>query len=104
VVQSPIGSRDFHLLHGVQNVSVSHPASYPMVTGSSIPRGKVRHEGYHSPPYTADVRNIGAILPSLNGLVLNYLIIDPSIYPSMLLPLGAHGIRKLFISPFNFLI
>jgi hypothetical protein len=34
-----VGS-EFSLLHIIQTSSGAHPASYPMVTGSSFPRGK----------------------------------------------------------------
>jgi hypothetical protein len=39
-VHSPIGARDFSLLHTVQIGCISQPASSPMVTEGSIPRGK----------------------------------------------------------------
>jgi hypothetical protein len=48
-----------------------HPASYPMGTGGSFPRGKAAD---HSPPSSAEVINNGAIplLPTrLNGVVRN---------------------------------
>jgi hypothetical protein len=32
--------QDFSLLHIVQTGSAAHPASYPMGTGGSFPRGK----------------------------------------------------------------
>jgi hypothetical protein len=38
------------------------PASYPMGTGSSFPRGKAAvHEVDHSPPPSAEVKNGGAV-------------------------------------------
>jgi hypothetical protein len=40
-VQFPAGAGNFSLHHRVQNGSGAHPASYPMGTTGSFPRGKV---------------------------------------------------------------
>jgi hypothetical protein len=39
-VRFPAGAGNFSLHHRVQNGSGAHPASYPMGTGGSFPRGK----------------------------------------------------------------
>jgi hypothetical protein len=39
-VRFPTGAGNFSLHHRVQNVSGAHPASYPMGTRGSFPRGK----------------------------------------------------------------
>jgi hypothetical protein len=39
-VRFPGGAGNFCLLHRVQNGSGAHPASYPVGTGGSFPRGK----------------------------------------------------------------
>jgi hypothetical protein len=39
-VRFPAGAGNFSLLHSVQTGSGVHPASYPMSTGGSLPRGK----------------------------------------------------------------
>jgi hypothetical protein len=33
--------QDFSLLHSIQTIFGTHPASYPMSTGDNFPRGKV---------------------------------------------------------------
>jgi hypothetical protein len=40
-VRFPAGNGNFSLHHRVQNGSGAHPASYPMGTGGSFPKGKV---------------------------------------------------------------
>jgi hypothetical protein len=35
------GTRDFSVLYSIKTGSKAHPASYPMGTGGSIPKGKV---------------------------------------------------------------
>jgi hypothetical protein len=71
------GARDFSVFHNVQTGSGAHPASYPVGTIGSF----FRREGDHSPPYSAEVKNSGAITPlpiHLYGttlrLTLNYNI------------------------------
>jgi hypothetical protein len=44
-VRFPVRARDFSLHHIVQTGSGAHPASYPMVTAGSFPRGKVAETG-----------------------------------------------------------
>jgi hypothetical protein len=58
-VRVPVG-QEFSLLHVVQTDSGVHPASYPMGTGSSFPRGVKRqeHEADHSPPASAEVKKM----------------------------------------------
>jgi hypothetical protein len=50
---------DFFSSPCVQTGSGAHPASYPMGTGGSFPRGKVRpgRDADHSPPSSAEVKN-----------------------------------------------
>jgi hypothetical protein len=55
---------DFSLLHNVQTDSGADPASYPMPTGS--PSSGVELQGPeadHSPPFNAEVKNVGAKPP-----------------------------------------
>jgi hypothetical protein len=40
-ISIPDRGRDFSLLHSIQTLSGTHPASYPMSTGSSFPAGEV---------------------------------------------------------------
>jgi hypothetical protein len=56
------GEGAFSLFHSVQIGSGAHPASYPLGTRGSFPRGGAT-EADHSPPYCAKVRNGGAIPP-----------------------------------------
>jgi hypothetical protein len=58
-VQVPVGS-EFSLHHIIQAGSGSHPASYPMGTGGSFPRGVKRQgrEADHSPPTNAEVKKM----------------------------------------------
>jgi hypothetical protein len=54
------GIRNFSPLHSVR----AHPASYPMGTGGSLSGVKQpRREADHSPPCSAEVKNVGAIPP-----------------------------------------
>jgi hypothetical protein len=57
-VRSPIGA-DFSSSPCVQTGSGTHPASYPMGTGSPFPGGKARpgRDADHSPPSSAEVKN-----------------------------------------------
>jgi hypothetical protein len=50
---------DFPSSPCVQTGSGAHPASYPMGTGGSLPRGKARpgRDADHSPPSSAEVKN-----------------------------------------------
>jgi len=43
-VPFPAGVGNFSLHHRVQNSSGAHPASYPMATRNSFPRGKAAEE------------------------------------------------------------
>jgi hypothetical protein len=59
--------KDFSLLHNVQSGRGAHPTSYPMGTGA-ISLG-VKPPGCgadHSPPSSAEVKNVGAIPPLLH--------------------------------------
>jgi hypothetical protein len=61
-----ISGRDkiFLLCEGVQGGSGTHPASYPINTGSSFPGVKPpEHEADHSPPRNAEVKHDDAIRP-----------------------------------------
>jgi hypothetical protein len=58
--------------------SGAHPASYPMHTEGSFPRGKVlERQADHSPPTSAEVRKTWIYTPTLpirlHGVVLSYL-------------------------------
>jgi hypothetical protein len=49
--------QEFSLLYVVQTGSEAHPASYPIVTGSTFPGVKrPAREADHSPPTSADVK------------------------------------------------
>jgi hypothetical protein len=52
------GAGNFSLHHRVQTGIGTHPASYPMGTGGSCPRGEKRagHEADHSPPSSVEVK------------------------------------------------
>jgi hypothetical protein len=52
-VRYPAGAGNFCLHHRVQNGSGAHPASYPMGTRGSFPRGKAAD---NSPPSSAEVK------------------------------------------------
>jgi hypothetical protein len=56
-VRSPTGA-NFSSSPCVQTGSGVHPASYPMGTGGSVPRGKARpgRDADHSPPSSAEVK------------------------------------------------
>jgi hypothetical protein len=58
-VRIPVG-QEFSLLHVVQTVSGTHPASYAMGTGVSFLRGVKRQarESDHSPPASAEVKKM----------------------------------------------
>jgi hypothetical protein len=58
-VRSPTGAEDFSSSPCIQTGSGAHPASYPMGTGGSFPRGKSRpgRDADHSPPSSAEVKN-----------------------------------------------
>jgi hypothetical protein len=58
-VRSATGAEDFSSNPCVQTGSGAHPASYPMGTGRSFPRGKVRLGRHvdHSPLFSAKVKN-----------------------------------------------
>jgi hypothetical protein len=66
---------DFSLLHSVQTDSEAHPASCPMGTGDLSPGVKRQwREADHSPPSSAEVRNVEVYLHFsiyLLGIVLN---------------------------------
>jgi hypothetical protein len=56
--------KEFSLLYSVQTGSWTHPASYPMGTGGSLPGVKrPKSEADHSPPSSAEVMSGGAIHP-----------------------------------------
>jgi hypothetical protein len=56
--------RYLYLLHSVQTGSGATPASYPMGIGDSFPEVKrPKREADCSPPYSAKVKNCGAITP-----------------------------------------
>jgi hypothetical protein len=56
--------QDFSLLHSIQTDSGAQPASSPMGTGGCFPGGKAAgREADHSPPFSAEVKNGGAIPP-----------------------------------------
>jgi hypothetical protein len=65
------------LLHMVQTGFGAHSASYPMGTrGFSLGVMHQEHEADHSPPSSAEVKITwiyASILPSLHGVVLNWL-------------------------------
>jgi hypothetical protein len=58
-VRSPTGAEDFSSSPCVQIGSGAHPASYPMGTGGSFPRGKAwpGRDADHSLPSSAEVKN-----------------------------------------------
>jgi hypothetical protein len=58
-VRSPTGAEDFSSSSCIQTGSGAHPASYPMGTGGSFPRGKARpgRDADHLPPSSAEVKN-----------------------------------------------
>jgi hypothetical protein len=58
-VRVPVGS-EFSLLYIIQIGCGAHPASYPMDTGGSFPRGLKRQgrEADYSPPASAEVKKI----------------------------------------------
>jgi hypothetical protein len=63
-VQFPAEARNFSLLHIIQTAlgTTQFPIQW-VLTGVSFPRGKTaRHEADHSLPYSAKVKNGGAIL------------------------------------------
>jgi hypothetical protein len=63
-VRSPVGARDFSLLHSVQTSSGAHPVSYEIGTGGSFTGVKeLRREADKSHPSSAEVKNGGAIPP-----------------------------------------
>jgi hypothetical protein len=39
-IRFPAGARDFSLFHSIQTGFGAHPASYPIGTGGSFPKGK----------------------------------------------------------------
>jgi hypothetical protein len=79
--------QDFSLLHNVQAGYGSHIDSYTMGSGGCFPGGKAgqhRHEADSSSPFSAEVKNAGAMPPlpiRLHAVVLNYLI------PGIILPI-----------------
>jgi hypothetical protein len=70
-----MGKRYFSLCHNIQTDSGAHLASYPVGTmADSLGAMGQGHEADHSPPFIAEVKNGGAILPlhiQLHGMVLN---------------------------------
>jgi hypothetical protein len=75
-VQFLAGAGNFSLHYCVQNGSGAHPASYPIGTRGSFPKGKVaRREADHSPPSSAEVKNAWSYtsipLICLHGMVLS---------------------------------
>jgi hypothetical protein len=61
-VRFPAGASDFSLLHSVQTGSGAHPYSYPIGTAGSF--GGIKRPGReadHSPPFSVEVKNGGAI-------------------------------------------
>jgi hypothetical protein len=61
------------LFQVIQTGSGAHPASYPMGTGGSFLEVKrLEHEADHSPPASAEVKNIWTYTSiRLHGVVLN---------------------------------
>jgi hypothetical protein len=58
-VRIPAGAGNFSLHHRVQNGSGAHPVSYPMGTrGFSLGVKRQGHESDHSPPSSAEVKNV----------------------------------------------
>jgi hypothetical protein len=58
------GARDFSLLHSIQTGSGDHPAPYPISTGAPFLELKwPGHEADHLRPSSAEVKNVGTILP-----------------------------------------
>jgi hypothetical protein len=57
-VRSPTGAEDFSSSLCVQTGFGTHPASYPVGTGSLFPGGKARpgRDADHSPPSSAEVK------------------------------------------------
>jgi hypothetical protein len=63
-VRSLAGVRDFSLLHSVQTGSGAQPASYAVGTGALSPEVKQSEsECDHPRPYSAEIKNSGAIPP-----------------------------------------
>jgi hypothetical protein len=64
-IQFLLGSRDFSLLHTVQDGSEAHPVPYPVGTGGLLPRVAKRpgRESDHSLPSSAEFKKGGAIPP-----------------------------------------
>jgi hypothetical protein len=62
----------FSHLHSVQTGIGAHPASYPMGTGAVSPRVKwTGREANRLPPFSAEVKNNGAIPPLRNSFSWN---------------------------------
>jgi hypothetical protein len=58
-IRFPAGAANFWLHHRVQNSSGAHPVSFPIGTGDSFPGAKrTGREADHSPPTSAEVKNI----------------------------------------------
>jgi hypothetical protein len=76
VVRFPVGAGNFSLYHRVQNGFGARPASHPMGTRGSFPGVKrPGREADHSPPSSAEVKNIWSYTStppiSLNGVLLS---------------------------------
>jgi hypothetical protein len=57
-VRFPAGAGNFSLLHRIQSDSGTHPASYPVGTGGSLPGVKqLGREAGNSHPSSAEVKN-----------------------------------------------
>jgi hypothetical protein len=74
-VRFPAGGGNFSLHHRVQNGSVVHSASYPVVPEAlSLGVKRPGHEADHSPPSGAEVKNSRSYISTpirLYGLVLS---------------------------------
>jgi hypothetical protein len=76
-IRFPVGARNLSLLRNVQTGSGVYAASYPMGTGAPSPGVKLQGcETDHSPPTSAEVKNVGAIpsFPHTSSWLGAYLI------------------------------
>jgi hypothetical protein len=75
-VRSPIGAKDFSVLHSDYIESGSHAASYAVTAGGTLSPGVKwqKREAYHSPSSTAEVTNGGAIPPRPHDFMTLHLI------------------------------
>jgi hypothetical protein len=63
-VQFPARPTRLSLLHSAQTGSGVHRASYPVSTGGCLPGAEQQErEADHSSPFSAQIKNGGAILP-----------------------------------------